>query len=146
MPTLVPDTCTEWFSSAFQGQAEPALIYLSPARSYINHCYYVNRPKGPDLHPHERGFLLGLSAGGSTPSKIFHAYRVPESTHSLVWCGALQGSSSYCIYFFLYVRTATRSSQWWYVTKIQLIGSKSVYSGESYFWVVVTLPRHAMPK
>ena len=30
------------------------------------------------------------------------------------------------------VRTATRSSQWWYVTRIQLIGSKSIYSGESY--------------
>ena len=39
-----------------------------------------NRPKGPDLHPHERGFLLGLSAGGLTPSKIFHTYHVPEST------------------------------------------------------------------
>lgn len=39
-----------------------------------------NRPKGPDLQPYERGFLLGLSAGGSTPSKIFHTYRVPEST------------------------------------------------------------------
>ena len=39
-----------------------------------------NRPKGADLHPHERGFLLGLTAGGSTPSKIFHEYRVPEST------------------------------------------------------------------
>ena len=39
-----------------------------------------NRSKGPDLHPHKRGFLLGLTAGDATPSKIFHAYRVPEST------------------------------------------------------------------
>ena len=30
-----------------------------------------NRRKGPDLDPSERGFLLGLSAGGATPSKIF---------------------------------------------------------------------------
>ena len=39
-----------------------------------------NRPKGRDLHPHERGFLLGLSAGGATPSKIFKDYHVPKST------------------------------------------------------------------
>ena len=46
----------------------------------------------------------------------------------------------------LSVRTATRLSQWWYVTRIQLIGSKSIYSGESYLWAAVTLPRHARPK
>ena len=39
-----------------------------------------NRLKGPDLQPSERGFLLRLNAGGSTPSKIFYAYRVSEST------------------------------------------------------------------
>lgn len=39
-----------------------------------------NRPRGPELHPHERGFLLGLSAGGATPSKIFKQYRVPITT------------------------------------------------------------------
>ncbi len=39
-----------------------------------------NRLKGRDLRPDERGFLLGLSAAGVTPSKIFHQYRVPEST------------------------------------------------------------------
>ena len=35
-----------------------------------------NRSRGPELHPHKRGFLLELNAGGATPSKIFKQYRV----------------------------------------------------------------------
>ena len=49
-------------------------------------------------------------------------------------------------FYYLVVRTATRSSQQWYITRIQLIGSKSIYSGKSYLQAVGTLLRYARPK
>ncbi len=61
----------------------PILLLLLPHHT-INRTPLApisnNRPKGRNLRPDERGFLLGLSTADITPSKIFHQYRVPEST------------------------------------------------------------------